>query len=154
MDRLFKEAPDQFRHLTTFDQQVRAVVDVMDVEHLLRRLLNEALGCGQLRRRGLPGKGWRVCTWCPSAAAGKGCPCCNCPLNHHSHQQDANIGWLLLGSWWDGESYSEDERRRLQQSLDGRRGPRPDADAGQRRTIRTRPLPAHTCHRCLAGCRL
>jgi hypothetical protein len=142
VDRLFKEAPDQFRHLTTFDQQVRAVVDVMDVEHLLRRLLNEALGA-------VDSCGGAVCLVKDGAlhlvsisSGWEGLPVLQLPINHHSHQQDANIGWLLLGSRRDGESYSEDERRRLQQSLD-EVGHALMLMLAERRTIRTRPLPAH-----------
>jgi hypothetical protein len=138
VDRLFKEAPDQFRHLTAFDQQVRTVVEVMDVEHLLRRLLNETLGA-------VDSCGGAVCLVKDGAlhlvsisSGWEGLPVLQLPINHH----DANVGWLLLGSRRDGESYSEDERRRLQQSLD-KVGHALMLMLAERRTIRTRPLPAH-----------
>jgi hypothetical protein len=138
VERRFKEAPDPFRHLTTFDQQVSAVVDVIDVEHLLRRLLNETL-------RAVDSCGGAVCLVKDGAlhlvsisSGWEGLPVLQLPVNH----QDTNIGWLLLGSRRNGEGYSEDERRRLQQSLD-KVGHALLLMLAERRTIRTRPIPAH-----------
>jgi hypothetical protein len=138
VERRFKEAPDSFRHLTAFDQQVRAVVDVMDVEHLLRRLLNETL-------RAVDSCGGAVCLVKESnlhlvhiSDGWEGLPVLQLPINHH----ETSVGWLLLGSRRDGSSYDEDERRRLQQSLD-KVGHALILLLAEQRTIRTRPLPSH-----------
>lgn len=43
VDRRFKEAPDRFRQLRLFDQQVRNVEEVIDVRQAVRRLLESAI---------------------------------------------------------------------------------------------------------------
>jgi fumarate reductase subunit D len=138
VDRRFKEAPDPFRYLTAFDQQVREVVDVMDVEHLLRRLLNEAL-------QAMGSCGGAVCLVKEGelhlvhiSSGWEGTPILQLPINYH----DANAGWLLLGVRRDGTNYREDERRRLQQSLD-KVGHALVLLLTDQRTIRTRPIPPH-----------
>lgn len=138
VDRRFKEAPDPFRYLTAFDQQMRAVTDVMDVERLLRRLLDESLGAvescggavclvkdGELHLVHIS-RGW------------EGLPVAQLPIAHG----ELSIGWLLLGSRQDGAAYREDERRRLQQSLD-RAGHALALLLAEKRTIHTRPIPPH-----------
>ena len=114
VDRLFKEAPDPFRHLNTFDQQVRAVVDVMDVERLLQRLLTESL-------RAVGSCGGAVCLAKDGdlhlvhiTPGWAGAPVLQTPINHAG----TTAGWLLLGARHSGAGYSEAERQRLQQSLD------------------------------------
>jgi hypothetical protein len=43
VDRYFKEAPDPMRNLRTFDAHVRSVAEVIDVEQLSRRFLEESV---------------------------------------------------------------------------------------------------------------
>jgi hypothetical protein len=136
VDRRFKEAPDPFKRLNEFDRQVRAVVDVMDVEHMLRRLLDEslqALRCGGgavlLARDGElrlvhAAQGW------------EGPPVLEIQLN----DGDECVGWLALGPRRSGAAFTEQERQRLQQSADK------VAHAivlllADRRTVRTEPCP-------------
>jgi hypothetical protein len=114
VDRRFKEAPDPFKRLNEFDRQVRAVVDVLDVEHMLRRLLDEILqsmrctgGAVILAKDGElqlvhASTGW------------DGPTVLELQMNH----DDTCIGLLVLGSRRNGTAYSEQECKRLQQSAD------------------------------------
>jgi hypothetical protein len=114
VDRRFKEAPDPFKRLNEFDRQVRTVVDVLDVEHMLRRLLDEILqsvrctgGAVLLAKDGElrlvhASTGW------------EGPTVLELQMNH----DDTCIGWLVLGTRRNGAAYSEQECKRLQQSAD------------------------------------
>ena len=138
VDRRFKEAPDPFRRLNSFDQDVGAVVDVMDVERLLHRLLNESV-------RALKSSGGAVCL----AKEGdlhlvhisplwEGQPILQMTISH----QGSVVGSLLLGARRDGSSYSAEDRTRLQQSLD-RVGHALTLLLVEQRTIHTLPMPPH-----------
>lgn len=138
VDRLFKEAPDPFRYLNGFDQQVRTVVDVMDVEHLLRRLLTESL-------RAVSSCGGAVCLAKDGdlhlvhiTPGWEGLPILQLAINH----EQTAVGWLLIGARRDGSDYSEAERGRLQQSLD-QVGHALVLLLAEQRTIHTRPIPSH-----------
>jgi hypothetical protein len=136
VDRRFKEAPDPYRRLNEFDRQVRTVVDVMDVEHMLRRLLDEAIQamrCGGgavfLAQNGElrlvhASSGW------------EGPPELELQMNFG----DECIGWLALGARRGGAAFRAEEQARLQQSVDK------VAHAvvlllAEQRTVQTQPCP-------------
>lgn len=136
VDRRFKEAPDPYQHLNDFDRQVRGVVDVLDVEHMLRRLLEEtlqALRCsggavflardGELRLVNAS-SGWEG----PAV------------LEFQMNDGDTCVGWLALGPRRSGAPYTEQEKNRLQQSVD-KVGHAVGLLMTDRRTIHTKPCP-------------
>jgi hypothetical protein len=138
VDRRFKEAPDPFRFLNAFDQQVSTVIDVVDGEQLLQRLLEETL-------KATSSTGGAVCLVKDGdlhlvhiSDGWEGMALIQLPLSY----QGTDLGWLLLGSRCDGNHYDEQERLRLQQSLDKVAHALVLLLAGQR-TIRTRPIPPH-----------
>lgn len=138
VDRRFKEAPDPFRYLGAFDQQLRAVTEVMDVERLLRRLLDESL-------QAVESCGGAVCLVRDGelhlvhiSSGWEGIPVLQLPMAY----EEMRMGWLLLGARRDGSHYNEDEHRRLQQSLD-RVGHALALLLAEQRTIRTHPIPPH-----------
>ena len=136
VDRRFKEAPDPYKHLNDFDRQVRGVVDILDVEHMLRRLLDEtiqALRCsggavflateGELRLVNAS-SGWEG----PAV------------LEFQMNDGDTCVGWLALGPRRSGTPYTDQERTRLQQSVD-KVGHAVGLLMTGRRTVHTEPCP-------------
>ncbi len=100
--------------LNEFDRQVRAVVDVLDVEHMLRRLLDETLQC--VRCTGgavLLAKDGEL-QLVHASTGWEGPTVLELQMNH----DDTCIGWLVLGTRRNGIAYSEQECKRLQQSAD------------------------------------
>jgi hypothetical protein len=136
VDRRFKEAPDPYKHLNDFDRQVRGVIDVLDVEHMLRRLLDESLqamhcsgGAVFLARGGElrlvhASSGWEG----PAV------------FEFQMNDDDVCVGWLALGSRRGGTPYTEQERIRLQQSVD-KVGHAVALLLAEQRTVRTEPCP-------------
>jgi hypothetical protein len=136
VDRRFKEAPDPYKRLNDFDRQVRGVIDVLDVEHMLRRLLDESLqavhctgGAVFLAREGElrlvhASSGWQG----PAV------------LEFQMNDGEVCVGWLALGSRRSGTAYTEQERIRLQQSVD-KVGHAVSLLLSDHRTVRTQPCP-------------
>jgi hypothetical protein len=114
VDRRFKEAPDPYRKLNEFDRQVRAVVDVLDVGHLLRRLLDEAQQA--VRSSGgavlLARDGELRLVYATPGFEGPAV------LEIQLTCGDDVVGWLALGGRRSGRAYTEPEQARLQQSAD------------------------------------
>lgn len=138
VDRRFKEAPDPFRHLNRFDEDVRAVVEVLDVEHLLRRLLGDAV-------QSLNCSGGAVCLVKDGelhlvhiSPRWEGQPILQTMISH----DESVIGVLFLGTRRDGSSYSAADQARLQQSLE-RVGHALMLLLVDERTIHTLPMPSH-----------
>jgi hypothetical protein len=143
LDRRFKEAPDPYKHLNDFDRQVRGVVDVLDVEHMLRRLLDESIqalqssgGAVFLAREGElrlvhASSGW------------EGPAVLDFPMN----DGEDCVGWLALGARRNGTPYTEQERIRLQQSVD-KVGHAVSLLLTDQRTVRTEPCPPNIAIAC------
>jgi hypothetical protein len=136
LDRRFKEAPDPYKHLNDFDRQVRGVVDVLDVEHMLRRLLDESIqalhcsgGAVLLAREGELRLAHASSGW-------EGPAVLDFPMN----DGEDCVGWLALGARRNGTAYTEQERIRLQQSVD-KVGHAVSLLLTEQRTVRTEPCP-------------
>ena len=136
VERRFKEAPDPYKHLNDFDRQVRGVVDILDVEHMLRRLLDESIQA--VRCSGgavfLAGQGELRLV---NASSGWEGPAV---LEFQMNDGDSCVGWLALGPRHGGAPYTEQERSRLQQSVD-KVGHAVGLLMTGRRTIHTEPCP-------------
>lgn len=136
VERRFKEAPDPYKRLNDFDHQVRGVVDVLDVEHMLRRLLDESLqavrcsgGAVFLAQAGELRLVHASSNWEGPAA-----------LEFQMNDGEVCVGWLALGSRRNGTAYTQQERIRLQQSVD-KVGHAVSLLLFDQRTVRTQPCP-------------
>jgi len=113
VDRRFKEAPDPFKMLRQFDNQVQSVVDIIDRERLLGRLLDETVaaygaagGAVYVVESGLPSRLRSTPKWTGPIA-----------LQYALEVDGACVGWLALGERANGAPYSEAETNRLCETI-------------------------------------
>lgn len=109
MDAHFKEAPDPLRRLETFDQQVSQIAQIMDIQRVSAKLLDEAIQAFDA----LGGAIFLIETGEPRLAhiseRWSGPIVMQVPLI----STDYCVGWLVLGARREGRSYSSAERARL-----------------------------------------
>lgn len=113
VDAHFKEAPDQFRQLASFDQQVSEVAEIIDLNRVTGKLLVESIcafnavgGALFLVEEGRPRLIHITERWNGPIVVRVG-------LTYG----DLCVGWMVLGARSNGNSYSATEIARLQDTV-------------------------------------
>jgi hypothetical protein len=115
VDAHFKEAPDPLRRLETFDQQVSQIAQIMDLQRVSAKLLEEAIqafdalgGAIFLIEESKPRLVHISEQWSGPIVV-------QVPLISNGYC----VGWLVLGARSNGRSYSNAERTRLSTMVAG-----------------------------------
>ena len=113
VDVHFKEAPDRFRQLASFDQQVSEVAEIIDLNRVTGKLLTESMrafdavgGAVFLVEDGRPRLVHLSDRWSGPIVVRVG-------LTYG----ELCVGWLVLGARCDGNSYSTAEIARLRETV-------------------------------------
>jgi hypothetical protein len=114
VDKRFKQAPDPTEHLRVFGEQLQTVIQIMDVEELTERALQEAVtafhatsGALYIEKDDKLQLAHTRGEWCEEAAE------ISVPL-----ESDGNaVGLIKLGPRSKGLHYGDEDRQALQQSM-------------------------------------
>lgn len=113
VDSQFKQAPDPFRNLDAFEEQVNDVAEIIDIHRVSAKLLEESIrafhavgGAIFLIEDGKPLLSHITGRW-------SGPIILQAELNYG----ELCVGWLVLGARSDGRSYKAEERTRLQATV-------------------------------------
>lgn len=113
VDAHFKQAPDPFRNLEAFEEQVNDVAEIIDIHRVSAKLLEESIlafqavgGAIFLIEHGQPILSHITGRW-------SGPIILQAELNYG----ELCVGWLVLGARNNGRSYKAEERARLQATV-------------------------------------
>lgn len=113
VDSQFKQAPDPFRNLDAFEEQVNDVAEIIDIHRVSARLLEESIrafhaagGAIFLIEDGKPMLSHITGRWSGPIV-----------LQAELNYGELCVGWLVLGARSDGRSYNAEERTHLQATV-------------------------------------